>query len=167
MNEIASQTSATDHLEAELLQLGHAINSLSAQMGQKIFAYREAAKAYNRNRSFQVNEQILAVQMNVSGLPCVTTQAGKDFNLKLGLRKLGQAITFEQQPQPYVTQNFSLSMSQSLETRIAVLKSSLSDFKNHRESIASWDADRIAMVEQQIVETQRQIKILEQQQEGA
>lgn len=166
MNETAPQISATE-AEAELLGLAHAINSLSAQLDEKIIAYREAAKAYNRNRSFQANEQILPAQMNVSGLPCVTTQAGKDFNLKLGMRKVSEAIAFEQQPQPYVAQNFSPSMSQSLETRIAALKNSLNDFKNHRESIANWDADRIAMVEQQIAETQRQIKILEQQQEGA
>jgi hypothetical protein len=154
-------TAKIDELEPELLEVSHRINHLSNQMDAACEEFRGLALQYNRVASELGNEQVFPIAMNISGLPWAVSQVGRRFSLRLGMRKLGQAIAFEQQPHTYTPP--SSSPMTSVETRIALLKSSLSGLKNHRETIADLDADRIVMVEQQIAETQRQIKILEVQ----
>jgi predicted nucleic acid-binding Zn-ribbon protein len=152
-------------LQPQLLELTHEINELSSRMDAACAQYRQMALQYNQMSSELEEQQVFPVSMNVSSVPYATTITGREFNLKLGMRNLGSAIAFEQPPKPYVPS--SPNYSTPIGTRIAILKGSLAELKNYRQSVPDWDLARVAVAEGQIAETQRQLRELEQQQEAA
>jgi hypothetical protein len=148
-------------LQPELHALAHEINGLSDQMDVACSRYREMALLYNKVASELKHEPVYPISMNISGVPHATTKTGRGFNLHLGMRQLGAQVNFEQQVKPYVlTPNYSTSMPE----RIAIQQGFIVKMQQALQQLPAWDKDRILLYKEQIAETERQIKLLEQQQ---
>lgn len=149
--------------EPSLLEIAHKINALSSQLDGAIAEYRQMAKQYNQASSELNGGQVFPISMNLSSLPCVVTQAGRKFNLKLGMRKIGTSIEFVQQPQPYIPD--TVSNEPTIETKLLLQQDFVVKMQQFRSQVPAWDKNRLAVYSDQISEAERLIQKLLQEQE--